>query len=120
MGTAKVDIIIQKTVVVVEDNLWNQTIEDRVSGLTKKAYGWSKWGGANHGLVKKQKTEEWSCQACGETAGSEMPSYMFEFIPDEFIRICSNCQALKNIRNIKTMPDLLAHVRKVIELWDDV
>jgi hypothetical protein len=119
MGTAKVDIVIQKTV-IVEDNQWNKTIEDRVSGLTKKAYGWSKWGGANYGLVQKQKTEEWNCQACGEKEGSEMPSYMFEIIPSEFIRICSNCQALKNIHSLKTMHELLRLVRKIVDPWGDI
>lgn len=87
--------------------------------MTKKMYGWSKWGGVNLGLVQENKTDEWACQACSEMQTSELPSYMFEFIENEFIRICSICQALKTINHLETLTALLQAVRKRHDAWDD-
>lgn len=119
MKTFNVEITVQRVVIVnTGENEWNKNIEDRVSGLTKKAYGWSKWGGKNLGLVQEKKTNEWSCQTCGERQGSELPSYMFEFSENEFIRICSICQAKKLLNHIKTLQELVSLVRQHREAWD--
>jgi len=61
--------------------------------ITKKMYGWSKYGGARHGLVK-EKLPEWTCQLCGSIHTSELPSYFMEETSDkrEFYRICSVCK----------------------------
>jgi len=87
------------------------------TGMGKKMYSWSKYGGANFGLVQENKTEEWSCQACGESQLSELPAYMFEFSENEFMRICSICQAKKLINHIKTLDELLSQVRKIMDPW---
>jgi len=86
--------------------------------VTRKMYGWSKWGGANFGLVQENKTEEWSCQGCGSPQTSELPSYMFEFTDNEFIRICSVCQAIKLHYHIHSLDNLIEAVRNKRESWD--
>ncbi len=59
--------------------------------LDRAKYGWSRYGGPNRGLVQEDLTEEWNCQACGETQTNQLPPYMYEFSPREFVRICSKC-----------------------------
>ena len=61
--------------------------------ITKMMYGWTKWGGASHGLVKEQ-LDEWYCQLCGEHQVVELPAYMFPLDDGNrnFIRICSICK----------------------------
>ena len=86
---------------------------------TKKMYGWSKWGGANFGLVQENKTDEWSCQGCGVPQASELPSYMFEFLENEFMRICSVCQAIKLAKHIHTLDSLIQAVRANRVGWDE-
>lgn len=74
----------------------NLSPEERIKkALNKQKYGWSKWGGANFGLVQKNLTEEWSCQACGEKQTNELPPYMFEFVEREYVRICSKCHHIR-------------------------
>lgn len=87
--------------------------------ITNKAYSWSKWGGSNLGLVQENKTDEWNCQACSEPQTSELPSYMFEFIEKEFIRICSVCQSLKLLKHIETLSELIDTARRKREVWVD-
>ncbi len=82
-----------------------------LNGISSKAYAWSKWGGKLLGLVQENKTDEWACQACGEIQGSELPSYMFEFLNNEFIRICSVCQSVKHVNKINNFTMLLQIVR---------
>lgn len=91
------------------------TVRTEVS-MTKLMYGWSKYGGANHGLVKKNKLNEenqpgWTCQACGEEQHVDLPSYLIEFAPREFVRICSCCCAVTIAKDIRNLFDLLPHVR---------
>lgn len=112
------DIVIHKTVIINNgENDWNRTIENRVHGITRKAYGWSKYGGKKLGLVQESKTEEWNCQACGEKQGSELPSYMFECLEGEFIRICTLCQSRKITNGITQMSQLLDLVRIHLAPW---
>lgn len=100
------------------DNEWNSSIGERVSGLTKKAYGWTKYGGTNLGLVQDGKTIEWSCQVCSDVQASDLPSYMFEFIENEFIRICSICQAEKIAHHVLTLQELIEATRKAHAEFD--
>lgn len=86
-------------------------------GMTKKEwnrlkYGWSKYGSSNFGLVKQNITEDWTCQACGERQEINLPSFMFEFLEREFIRICSKCQNNKITNSITTLDSLIKLCRK--------
>lgn len=87
------------------------------ASMTRKMYSWSKWGGVNYGLVQKTKTADWTCQACGQKQTDQLPSYMFEFLPDEFIRICSHCQYVKNTREIDSLSALLDLVRQRLDMF---
>lgn len=85
---------------------------DRTS-ITKIMYGWTKWGGANHGIVK-EKLEEWYCQGCGKKQRDGLPSYMIP-IDDvdgrDFVRVCSNCEHLLWINKArKTFQVLKKHI----------
>ena len=58
--------------------------------ITKKMYGWSKHGGARHGLVKTDDSI-WYCQCCGNEQAREMPGYMHGINDREYLRICAQC-----------------------------
>jgi hypothetical protein len=80
--------------------------------FSRKAYGWSKYGEVNYGLVQEDKTREWNCQACGDKQTKDMPSYMMELIEREFVRICSSCQHVKLSNSLSSLYDLVYIVRK--------
>ena len=114
LKTADVETIEQTTIVIkkIGDNDFGNTIKERISGINgKKVYSWSKYGGANLGLVQENITQEWACQACGDIQTSDLPAYMFEFVENEFIRICSICQSKKLEEHIKDFQELLRCVR---------
>lgn len=69
--------------------------EQLKKNLNRAKFGWTKWGGANQGLVQKNLTQEWNCQSCGEKQTDELPPYMFEFAEREYIRICSKCHHIR-------------------------
>lgn len=86
---------------------------DRVT-ITKKMYGWSKWGGARHGLVKED-LEEWYCQVCGEMQVKNLPNYMFDQFGDkrDYIRICSKCKSEAVKDKLKRIRELFSQLRPV-------
>jgi hypothetical protein len=77
-------------------------------------YGWSKYGGARHGLVKEE-LDEWFCQACRQKQVKELPNYMFDYDGDmrDFIRICSKCRNTAIKERIRKVVDLFKKVRKI-------
>lgn len=81
--------------------------------ITKKMYGWSKWGGAYDGLIKTE-LDEWVCQFCARDQVKELPCYMIPFDEDqrEFFRACSVCKNIALNNNCKTFRDLLGIIRR--------
>lgn len=73
------------------------------NAMNKAKYGWSKFGGPNRGLVQEDLTDEWNCQACGETQTKELPPFMYEFSPREYIRICSKCHNVRLRQEIEPL-----------------
>jgi len=77
--------------------------------LTHQMYGWSKYGGASHGLVKEE-LPEWYCQGCGMLQKRGLPSYMLPvtIISDrDFVRVCSQCEHKLWIKQVdKTFQEL--------------
>lgn len=59
----------------------------------KKSGKWTKYGGAIYGLVKEEIVDTWNCQTCGSESPKELPPFLHEFYPGEFIRICNICKA---------------------------
>lgn len=63
---------------------------------TKMMYGWSKYGGARMGMVRKETvwSKDWCCQVCGKTQIRDLPHYMIPFKDSdrEYIQICSTCK----------------------------
>lgn len=82
---------------------------DPLYGL--KSGSWSKWGGSMGGLVKEE-LPEWTCQACGKRQPKGLPAFMFQFVPREFIRICSRCHNVSKERNITVFYELKVIVAK--------
>jgi len=80
-----------------------QLPEEVRKALNKQKYGWSKWGGPNMGLVQKNLTETWFCQACCEEQPDDLSPYMFEFVEREYVRICSKCHAIRLKENIQPL-----------------
>jgi len=75
-------------------------------------YGWSKYGGGRHGLVKED-LDIWYCQVCGEKQTKTLPSYMFQAGDErEFVRICSKCRFKATQLKIRKMEKLFDVVRK--------
>jgi len=83
--------------------MYEELPEEVRKALNKAKYGWTKWGGSNFGLVQKNLTETWFCQACKEEQPDELTPYMFEFVEREYIRICSKCHATRLKQNIKPL-----------------
>jgi phage FluMu protein Com len=54
-------------------------------------YSWTKYS-ATQPKLETPKKEAWFCQICGKEIPSELPGYLFEAFPGEFIRLCSDCQ----------------------------
>ena len=67
--------------------------------VTKKMYGWSKYGGVMDGIVKEE-LPEWFCQFCGGKQVKGLPCYMIavDEWQREYLRACSVCKnaAVKN------------------------
>jgi len=83
--------------------------------ITKQMYGWSKYGGARHGLAV-ETLDEWTCQLCGTTNTKALPSY---FVSEtsrgrEFYRLCSVCKRKALDLHIDSFEELL--VLKVANL----
>lgn len=83
--------------------------------LTKKMYGWTKYGGARKGLVSEE-LDEWYCTLCGSHNLKHLPAY---FMPEddsqrEYMRLCTRCKNVALRLEIDTYEELLA--RKVANL----
>lgn len=85
-------------------------IKEEVS-ITKMMYGWSKYGGPRHGLVKKNIKGTWACQACAQQQTEEMPRYMYEFAPQEYVRVCGMCHFIGFHLGIQRVQELIPIVR---------
>lgn len=77
-------------------------------------YGWSKWGGGFKGLVKEE-LDTWTCQCCAEDQTIDLPSYMVEIWPREFVRVCAKCKNKMIKEKIKKFDDLVALVRSSLQ-----
>ena len=55
-------------------------------------YGWTKYGGARHGIVKTDP-DVWYCQCCGDKQAKSLASYMYLVGDREYIRLCAKCWA---------------------------
>lgn len=76
--------------------------------INKIYYSWSKYGKK---AKKTKHRDSWSCQACGKKMPSQLPGYLFEAFPREYIRICSDCQFLAAKEKITIFSDLIKKVR---------
>jgi len=79
--------------------------------FTKAMYSWTKWGGGNRGLYHGALQDEWTCQACGQKQVKELPPYMFEFVPREYLSICAICQFTTTKFKITIFYELVELVR---------
>ena len=77
-------------------------------------YGWSKWGGATHGL-SKETLDEWYCQVCGELQVKVFPSYMMPLddFRRDFARVCTRCKAKAVNKKIDLMYQLIKMIKGV-------
>ena len=82
--------------------------------MTGKMYGWTKYGGANHGLVKEE-LDYWYCQVCGDKQTRLLPSYMFPMdeTQRDFARVCSDCKATAKVKHVIIFFDLLQIIKKI-------
>lgn len=81
--------------------------------ISKMKYGWSKYGGARHGLVKQGGV--WYCQSCGEEQPDELAAYMMcvdngDF--REFIRLCYPCENTVKKLDIQIFEELKRLVKR--------
>lgn len=80
--------------------------------ITKRMYGWSKYGGARDGIVKEE-LDEWYCQFCASKQVKGLPCYMIPVDEDkrEYLRACSSCKHKTLVVKITTYEGLLKEVR---------
>ena len=80
--------------------------------VTKKMYGWSKYGGARRGMVKEE-LEVWYCQCCSEEQTKEMPEYYIAEDDDEreFMRVCGKCRHVIKKHNVTFIGALMSLTR---------
>jgi hypothetical protein len=83
----------------------------------KKIGAWSKYGGARQGLVRED-SETWNCQGCAEELPNTLPGYMFEFLPNEYVKLCSACQNTVKRRKITRYVTLTRIVRTTRTIFD--
>lgn len=78
--------------------------------ITKKMYGWTKYGGPRQGLVKEE-LDEWYCQLCSQKQVKSLPTYLITETQDEreYMRICSKCKGISVSMKIETYEELLSH-----------
>lgn len=59
--------------------------------ITKVMYSWTKYGGGRKALVTQDREEFNYCQCCGDKIPNEYPMFKYEFLVNEYIRVCPNC-----------------------------
>lgn len=81
--------------------------------ITSQMYGWSKYGGADEGLVKEELTI-WHCQGCGDQQVKEMAQYMIPLSPalGEYARVCALCKNIALDHQVVYFCDLLPIIRE--------
>lgn len=93
----------------------------RVS-VTKMKYGWSKYGGARHGMVKEERHGSFYCQVCGKEQPNEMGRYMIPLDEDmrEFAVVCGECKRFAISAKIEALATLSLLVRSLVnkEMWE--
>lgn len=86
--------------------------------ITKKLYGWTKYGGPNMSISTLIEDQKWFCQACQDEQEKDLPRYLIpmdEFNRD-FAKVCSKCKHLANKKNIDRYPklrQLVIHYRRL-------
>lgn len=83
--------------------------------VTSLGFTWNKYGGTSYGVLQKDLTPQWYCQACNEPQTEDLPPYMFEYPEREYIRICSKCQFERTTKNIDSFFELIQIVRVQID-----
>lgn len=53
--------------------------------------GWSKYGGPRNNAKKEKITGNWNCQSCGKVFSEQIKPYIYEYIDEEYIRVCATC-----------------------------
>lgn len=86
--------------------------------LSTQKYGWSKYGGARHGLVQENQ-DEWFCQSCGGKQTKELPAYLIgiDDTKREFMKACSVCFNTAILRDISCFMSLSGLIRKDLDKW---
>jgi len=81
--------------------------------ITKRMYGWTKWGGRRFAAVQ-QALPEWACQACGEKQTRNLPAYLIPLDSDqrEYVRVCAKCKYVSIHHECVVFPALIAIIRK--------
>lgn len=81
--------------------------------ITKQMYGWSKYGGSNHGLVQEE-LDEWTCQACARRQTKSLAAYMvpMDEYERDFVRVCALCKSLQLKEDLKDIFEIIHKVRK--------
>lgn len=91
--------------------------------LMKKMYGWSKWGGANRGLVfYEDDQDEWTCQSCAQKQAKVLPAYIVPLDGDhrEYCRICSSCKFIAVRDHVEDIQGLIVIVRRKVHLFTEL
>jgi len=80
--------------------------------ITKKMYGWSKYGGSRDN-IRKEQLPIWYCQACGEEQVKILPQYMISEDEEnvDYVRVCAVCKHKAVTNYLLEIDGLIALVR---------
>lgn len=80
--------------------------------ITRKMYGWTKYGGGRKGTVQEE-LDEWVCQSCGEKHTKELPYYILpmDSLEREFVKVCSVCKYVSEVAKVREYYDLIKITR---------
>lgn len=94
------------------EGLSEEERKQKIKAINKERYGWSKYGGGNHGLYQGEVDTTWCCQLCGQEQPKALPPFMYPIEPRIYIRICGNCQAIAIRTKVTHYTQIISIVRR--------
>lgn len=89
--TITIDVLIEESV-ILQEKVSTKGYWDKSHYVSRGNTGhWTKWGGARMDLIQEGVSDIWFCQSCNDPQPKDLTPYRFEFIKDEYIRICAKC-----------------------------
>ena len=80
--------------------------KEQMDDSIKKTGTWSKYGGGEYGVVRAEIDHEWACQLCAAKQPKLLRPYLYPFLGNEYLRVCSSCFQLTQQDHRASFSDL--------------